>query len=758
MADLHCASLRPALLRSLLAQLPLAAACAPSAAASLMAALEAHQLLAEAEGDGDASRAVHAFGERLSALAGSQWEESRLAAATLLAALYADAQPARFAACAEAWTAPLPALLQPAECARVRCAAAAAASAALARAAALLAAYPQLRREASALLGKALNCLLPQLGEGEGPPALRLASLRLLCAAAGGPAAGALRAHLPAAERLAAGSLHGPGRAVREAAAEALARLPRAQGDAAAWSAHARRLLLSAHGTLDEALRGCEPPGAAARARGGLEAPGEAEAAPFAAPPAGAAPHERALDWMAVLARLLHTPYPAPVPFPAAALLRLVGRVMAADGAAVPPAPGAPPLPPPPAALLQLPALHAGALELLAAALGGGGRGAWIPCSAPLAALLAAALRAGVAAPPPGGGPPAPTCAALRTAAYAAAGRYLTLLGSSFSLRLAPHLLAAARADLALPRAVPLGAAPPAGGGGKKRKKGEAEAAPPAAANAAAAAPAAGGVAARAACAARTAALGALACLLDSAGGVLEEPLRADLDFLVAAAAEAAWAEAAGGCEARAGDEACAEREAALRCLMASLLAPRPCRPPHLHLALALLRRGAARADSAAACAAAMASLEALLHPVAAPQPQPRLVSTPSLVLAAAAAAEAAAQAAAAAPREAAAAAAAQPQPPAVQAQAVPPMQRAQPRPPQPAGAYAAPPPQPAPAPAAPPTGAGWAPLPGGEAIQPLQAGAGAAAAARPPVPPIGDSDSDGPMPEIVDGEDGGWE
>ena len=35
--------------------------------------------------------------------------------------------------------------------------------------------------------------------------------------------------------------------------------------------------------------------------------------------------------------------------------------------------------------------------------------------------------------------------------------------------------------------------------------------------------PAAGGVAARAACAARTAALGALACLLDSAGGVLEE-------------------------------------------------------------------------------------------------------------------------------------------------------------------------------------------------------------------------------------------
>lgn len=44
------------------------------------------------------------------------------------------------------------------------------------------------------------------------------------------------------------------------------------QGDAASWSAMARRLLIASHAALDVALEGAEPPAAAAAARALIEA------------------------------------------------------------------------------------------------------------------------------------------------------------------------------------------------------------------------------------------------------------------------------------------------------------------------------------------------------------------------------------------------------------------------------------------------------------------------------------------------------
>ena len=108
---MHDASLRPALLRWLLSQLPLGSPVPPAAAAAALDALEAHQLLSEPVPD--SARAVEALGERLVALAGSHWDESRLAAVRLLGAAARDASPARFAASAERWTAPLLASLRP---------------------------------------------------------------------------------------------------------------------------------------------------------------------------------------------------------------------------------------------------------------------------------------------------------------------------------------------------------------------------------------------------------------------------------------------------------------------------------------------------------------------------------------------------------------------------------------------------------------------------------------------------------------------
>ncbi len=82
--DLLSPGLRPELLRSLLAQLPLAGAVAASSVDHVRAALETHALLAEVVPESAA--AVDAFVERLLALSSSQQARAQRTLAQLLRA------------------------------------------------------------------------------------------------------------------------------------------------------------------------------------------------------------------------------------------------------------------------------------------------------------------------------------------------------------------------------------------------------------------------------------------------------------------------------------------------------------------------------------------------------------------------------------------------------------------------------------------------------------------------------------------------
>ena len=551
---MHSLAVRPQLLRSL-PELP-------GATASVLSHLELHQLLRE--DTPDAASSITAFWERIQQLAASPSEESRLAAARLLTAFCADTSLLRFAAAAEAATASLLSLLRPVEPPRVRAAAVAAAAAFVRRCSAGQAAVPSLRRDASSLLTKALPPLLAALRTAEPPcsPELRQPTLQLCAAAARGACAGALRSCAAPLEHVLSTSLLLPG--CGAASTAALAALPRLLGDAAAWSGFARRVLLQAHDALDAALQGCEPAGAAETFRGALAAPGEPAARRFDEPPAErgqASASRRACAWLGVASALLETPFPVAVPLPASCVLLLCQRVLMTDGASDAPQ----------SLLLSLPSLHIAALALLSALYRSAGVGGCLAVSQPMAQLLAASLSSG--AP---GAQAGPTCGPLRAAVYAAAAEHCRSLGASFALDLAPAIVHAARNDLAVLR---LGGAalPPAAGGGKKRKKGDAASAEPTGAAAADDASRVGGAEAAAGAASRIACLDCLAALLACAGGLLPEPLRADVDFLVAAAAEGALDAVE---RINSGIESLCELLSAIACLLASLHAPRP-RAPH---------------------------------------------------------------------------------------------------------------------------------------------------------------------------------
>jgi hypothetical protein len=563
----------------------------------------------------------------------------------LLAAILRDCALPRFAALVAAVGVRLLALLRAGEAERVRVAACGALCAAVARASAAADAAPAVRREVAALLSKTVPSLLAEVSAPErAGAALTEACLRLVHVVAAGGCASVLRPHAEAAEAAAAAVLVARGGSVWACAV--LAALPRVAGEPAAWSAHARRVLLAAHAALDVALRGVEPPGAGAAARGALAAPGEPPARaldPAGGDPATAA--QRANAWFSVAAALLESPFPAPVPFPTVSIFLLVARVLAADGRPASSHAGSTPAPVSPAVLLALPALHTSALALLKAALRSARRAGMLQVATPTAEVLCTALRCGAATAvtlrgsDTGASAPVPTCPALRISLYSATACFLHTMGGSFAAALAPELVAAAARDLAVPHDAPHGALSELGvprAGGKKRKQDAADldelnalaATRPAGAAGALSSLALDGAASAAGAAVRTAALRALEALCTVGGGVLAERSRADLDAAVAAAAAAAAA-LPGVKEARCAASA-AERSAAYACLLASVLAPRPRRAPHLPLALHLFRLGADEPGSAEVCGRALLALEAIIHPVAPPKAQPRDMAEPS--------------------------------------------------------------------------------------------------------------------------------
>jgi hypothetical protein len=576
----------------------------------------------------------------------TQQEDGRSAAAALLATILRDCALPRFAALVAAVGVRLLALLRAGEAERVRVAACGALCAAVARASAAADAAPAVRREVAALLSKAVPSLLAEVNAPErAGAALTEACLRLVHVVAAGGCASVLRPHAEAAEAAAAAVLVARGGSVWASAV--LAALPRVAGEPAAWSAYARRVLLAAHAALDVALRGVEPPAAGAAARGALVAPGEPPARTLDAgggDPTAFTAAQRAGAWLGVAAALLESPFPTPVPFPTVPVFLLIARVLAADGRPASAHAGAAPAPVSPAVLLALPALHTSALALLKAALRSARRAGMLQVATPTAEVLCTALRCGAATAvtlrgsDAGASAPVPTCPALRASLYSATACFLHTMGGSFAAALAPELVAAAARDLAVPHDAPHAALSELGApraGGKKRRQDAADldelnalaAARPAGAAGAPSSLAVDGAASAAGAAVRTAALRALDALCTVGGGVLAERSRADLDAAVAAAA--ASAAAPGVMEARCAASA-AERSAAYACLLASVLAPRPRRAPHLPLALHLFRRGADEPGTAEVCGRALLALEAIIHPVAPPKAQPRDMAEPS--------------------------------------------------------------------------------------------------------------------------------
>ena len=533
-------------------------------------------------------------------------------------------------------------LLRPSEPERVRIAVCGALCAAVERSSAAADVAPSVRRDVAGLLSKVIPLLLGDASLREPGSAAAEAALRVFHVVAAGSCASVLRAHAEAVETAAAAALVGA--ETSRWAGAVLSALPRVAGDAPAWSAFARRVLLAAHAALDVALRGLEPQRAGTVSRGALDAPGEAlprALDPLAAEVTATSGQRRASAWLDVAAGMLDTPFPTAVPFPTMSLYALVARVLAADGRPVAALSGAAAPPAAPAVLMALPELHGAALRLLRAALRAGRRAGMLQVASPTADLLRVALRSGVAAPLANSTAPSdavPTCPKLRASLYAAVASYMQVMGSSFAASLGPELVVACTRDISVPRLTGHAAAPELGAsraGGKKRKQEEATLGELSTLPSTSAAGAGGartslaidGTAGSAGAAVRIAALQALEVLCSVAGGVLAERARADLDAAVASAAS--MYVAVGSTDLRCTASA-AERRAAYSCLLASVLAPRPRRAPHLPLALSLFRRGAGEPDMAAFCGRALLALEAVVHPVATPRAQPRHMAEPS--------------------------------------------------------------------------------------------------------------------------------
>ena len=584
-------------------------------------------------------------------------EAACCAGARLLAHLATACSLRRFVTCAEDWATTLHPLLRSTAPPCVRVAGCAAAAAIVRRAAACLEGAPSLKRDVSALLTKAVPALVtPHVPPAAASADVTAACLDLLLAAASGACAGALRTTLDGVETFATCVLLDPAGTDRcvDAAVQVLAALPRVTGDGQAWSNHGRRVMLAAHDALDDALRSCETQAAVTASRGLLDAPGEAPPKPFcqAAHHHPAAAARLAALWLRVATAMMRLPYPVAVPFPAAALHALVARVVTCDGTPLAPMPGARPAPTSPGLLFALPGLHCEALNLLDAAVACAGRPGLLTASVPIMQTLRTALRSGLALPVSCGadepGVVTPPCPEVRVHVYATCAHFLHILGTGFAVLLGPDIVLAARHDLAISHhASALGCTGNAGGAklsNKKRKKDAAAAAagttqPGGKALLLGVTPAdlaAYGAAGPAGAAVRIAALGALGAVSSVAGGALPEASRADLDAMVAHAATCCSADAQlpGAWDGRS-KEGGEERVASLQALLACVLAPRPGRSPYLPLALALFRQGVAQSQQgggpvAGLCWSGLLALEAIVHPVATPKQMSAHMAHPS--------------------------------------------------------------------------------------------------------------------------------
>jgi hypothetical protein len=588
------------------------AAATASAVAALAAAAGGLRLLGAAQLAGPHGGGVGEVTRRAAALAASKPAAAKRAGLAALAAVAADCDRATFLLGYTAWAGEAAAALKgAAHPGEVHRAAWQLLTAVFTRVGLLLV-VPGVRREGAALVPRVAALLAQHAGRLGAPPpdALRacLAALTALPAP--------FKQHAKGLEPVLAGAMlggGGEGPVARRLAAACLAALPRAGGDAEAWSAAAQRLLATAHALLDVAYLGLDDPALVARCRGGLD-PGAA-ALPHPAPATAAASVAAyvavfaQLDAVLACLRLMITrSFPSPVPLPTAALLLLVARVLGVDDARV--AGRAAASRGKLAQLcLRLPAAHAGALRTLGALLRVAGAQA-APLHAAAGRLLGEHLGRAAAG---GAGALGPATPGSRAALYAAASALLQAGGMGVTRQLAPAVLQCVDAEV-YGRKLDGGGGGGGGGGegagggppaaaaaaGQSRKKAK-RARVTSAEDAAAAELLAGGgnddmgaAGAAGEAAAAAAALDLLEALLVGGATLLTPGDRHRADAVAAHAAATAAAAAVRLAQDADGDGAGVKglQLAAYRALLASALAPAGHRPAHLPTALRLFRQG----------------------------------------------------------------------------------------------------------------------------------------------------------------------
>ncbi|XP_024531782.1 uncharacterized protein LOC9642071 [Selaginella moellendorffii] len=607
----------------------------PMAAAAVAPGLHPFHGGAAAKAAADARKcAVDAWVERLHGLLSSPVADSRYAGVGLLGITFQEFTRQRFLESYVSWFQKLLVQLKPTEPTFIRAAVCAALNDFLTRLGSFLD-YPGVRREGAALASKLVQTLVQLLTDKDSCAIWNEAIDLLATVLKYFPAC--LRQHYSNVESiLVAQIMDADGNiALSERCARCLALLPRAHGEASAWSAMVRRILIAVNSELDRAFRGMEEVNAAEEATMSLQ-PREG-GWHFAGANMSTQGNKR--FWQQLVPRissllqschyLLVNPYPVPVPVPILPLLALSTRILRVDGSRLP---AASPLcvsvssAHQTALCSELPALHLCALNLLHSTICGA-RSQLLPRAAHIVHLLTDAFRRCGAVPP-----------GLRVKLYGISKHLLISLGAGMAEALAPVVVGNALSDLRgsasgsfvfSPRGTRPGstmstvAAWGPGINQKKRKE-------------------PGGVPVDhqgngmpdASCfneivipvSVQISALQALEALLTAGGAMLPERVRAEVDSLLASIAILASSKSASGggfddestsLEGNLSAASASFQVAAYKALLASLLSPCAHRPPYLAQGLSIFRKGRKDAGSEVAevCAHALLALEALIHP-----------------------------------------------------------------------------------------------------------------------------------------------
>ncbi|KAJ7519067.1 hypothetical protein O6H91_20G021200 [Diphasiastrum complanatum] len=654
--NLYDLRLRPRLLQSIMAtHLPdeKHLTKSPSQLSSAVSLIRRHRLLSESiAGGGSKAASLHggkslegrksvvdAWVDRVSVLLSSH-AENRWAGVSLLGVTSQECSLRRFIDSYASWLQKLAIQLKSTEPAFVRAAACASLTDIFTRLGALLE-FPGIRRDAAALAGKLSQPLIQILSDNESSSIWNDA-VDLLCAVLKSfPAS--LRQQYNVVEGLLVAQLMDVecNSKLSQKCALSLALLPRAHGEASAWSSMIRQILTAINTELDDAFVGMEDP----KTPEILLVRNQEPPWPLGgfAITSTASVQVTKRFWQQLVPRvsslvhcchfLLVKPYPVPVHVPMTPLLALVSRILHVDGSRVP---AISPLgvnistAQQLALCCELPTLHGCALDLLNATICGA-RSQLLPQAAEIVQLLTDCFRqSGV------------TSTRLKIKLYNLVRHLLVGMGAGMAEALAPVVVGNALPDLKVPNPAMKPFSPkgvltsrtinPSGLGGawcdsrNQRKRKEPGGLP---VDQASILLDESGVTDEGSTPipVQIAALEALEALLTAGGSLLPERVRMEIDTLLASVAvtvstrtvygSITYDEETASIEGSISMSSSSLQMAAYRALLASLLSPCNHRPPFLAQGLALFRRGRKEVGTEVAevCAHAILALEPLIHP-----------------------------------------------------------------------------------------------------------------------------------------------